>query len=216
MERLQANGQLQNLINETEKRHEILSEIARRLEWPPLWHLPSRIISEITKKSKTNELTDKDIKKLLLSFYSFEFIQGLTDSWNNSPHIERRMPILEEAAENHYEGRYFSSVCTLLPQIEGILGDYLGKKLNPNNDVERVFAKAKTVFQSYAENFLKDVVYKTEKWGSSTTQISRHAILHGYALNYGTLENSIKAFIIVDLVIQCCSENPSEEITEST
>lgn len=210
---------VQKLIKAVQKQHETLLEYLERnrnlsqkfielttdLGWPPPGHLPGRIIDQIAQGYSEDNWDKSDIEGLLVNFHNEETIKGFEERWANYSWLSVRQPILHEAVESHCAGRYFSAICTLLPQVEGVFGDYLGRKPNIQNDASKVLSGTK--FEDAISKFYKDYIYEGDKRNKhSLVGLSRHAILHGRDTTYGTLKNSIKIFIIADTVFSSLEE----------
>lgn len=175
------------------------AEICIQLKWPPPWHLPTTVIDEITSAYQAGKLTQKEAKAIFVSFYTPERIKEFGHRWASYGWLSHRLPILQEAIENHIAGRHHSSVCVLLPQIDGVLRETLGAKPTRENIVE--------VIRGYhlataAGRFFREVVLETFDPNSQAPvpELSRHAILHGVATDYGTTTHSLKLMLIADIV----------------
>lgn len=177
------------------------AELVVGLDWPPPWHLPARVVQWIVSEYNERRLSQEQVVDALMLFYQESAINDLLSDWRRQLWLGNRIRILEEGIANHIAGRFFGSVCTLLPQIEGVLGDELGRKPNPQNDAARLFRK--TPLSEVAKNFYVRLAKDSFDWrgGSPLPSLSRSAILHGRAVDYGTSQHSLKIVLIVDAVI---------------
>jgi hypothetical protein len=172
-----------------------------RLRWPPPGHLSTQFVDSITAAHKRGDLSEGEVSDLFVKSYNSGRLEDLLRQWEPHPWLSRRLPILREGIENHLAGRYFSSVCMLLPQIEGVHGDALGRKPKPRGDAERLLGD--TTLSTAAREFYIKVVNESFEWNDDAPipELSRHAILHGRATNFGTEEHSLKVLLIMDEMI---------------
>jgi hypothetical protein len=182
------------------------AELAVSIQWPPPWHMPVRLIDQVTDACAAGELTAINVEERILAFYSSDVLADLVRSWHDLPWLLERMPILTEGIENHTSGRHLSAVCVLLPQIEGILGEAYGRAPNPQNDASDLFRE--TRLGAVARDFYIRLFRETVTWDSSAPvpDLARNAILHGRATNFGTPKHSLKVILILDAVIGARSE----------
>jgi len=185
------------------------AEICIQLKWPPPWHMPARVIDRITVAYQAGKLTPEETAKIFASFYTPERIREFGQRWAGYGWLAHRMTILNEALENHIDGRHYSAVCLLLPQIEGVLRDALGAKPNRTNSVGIIRGYQ---LATAAGRFFADVVMETFDPDSAAPipELSRHAILHGKATDYGTLTHSLKVILIADIILSSIDENRTQ------
>lgn len=118
----------------------------------------------------------------------------------------RRRLLLDEALENHTQGRYASAISIVLPQIDGIVHDLTGK------DARSFFAaRAKAQHLQDEETLaghpeglavLGDLFNKGRRSTTIDGELIRHGILHGRELGYDTLRNSTKVLVALLAVLE--------------
>lgn len=181
------------------------AEICIQLKWPPPWHMPARVIDRITTAYHAGNLTEEETTEIFASFYTPERINEFGHRWACYGWLAQRLPILQEALDNHVNGRHFSAVCVLLPQIDGALREALGAKPTRANSagVIRGYQLA-----TAAGSFFTDVVLENFDPDSAAPipGLSRHAILHGRATDYGTPIHSLKLILITDIILSSIEE----------
>lgn len=143
---------------------------------------------------------------LVLAEYDEAAVREILDWWTQRPACHRRSPILKEALAAHLDGSYFCSVPVLLAQCEGIVaegmhhvgqmsgGDYVKYvgQLAADDDDELQAAVDNAVF-----SLLSSVVLAPFEHGKPVkSPLSRHAILHGADVAYGTQTSSLKALLL--------------------
>jgi hypothetical protein len=95
-----------------------------------LWAVPALLPYPLCKI--INELQKNNIsgaRSVFINHCSYSFLEGLIVKWwNNEQFRERKGPI-EEAILAHKNQQYYLSICGLLPQLEGIITDWISTKL---------------------------------------------------------------------------------------
>ncbi len=185
------------------------AEICIQLKWPPPWHMPARVIDRITIAYRAGKLTPEETAEIFTSFYTPERIKEFGQRWAAYGWLAHRFQILQEALENHINGRHYSAVCVLLPQIDGALREALGTKPTRANStcIIRGYQLA-----TAAGKFFADVVLENFDPDSAAPipELSRHAILHGKATDYGTPTHSLKVILIADIILSSIEENRNQ------
>ena len=147
-----------------------------------------------------------------------EFLDTLRATIANSEVLGRRTNIIDEAIANHVDRNYHASVCTLLPQIEGVFGDLLilrglvkahrGKLYEVDTDGRYVRGRRggkreikdlgrlveRSGYRNHPElgtlaGFLTDYLFA-----------ERNPILHGRKTNYGRAKLSTQALFVLYLL----------------
>jgi hypothetical protein len=186
------------------------AEICFELKWPPPWHMPATVLDRVTVAYDTGKLTEDETAEIFSSFYSAERIDEFGRRWASYEWISDRIAILQEALVNHTAGRHYSAVCVLLPQIEGVLRDVLGTKPTQTNivGVIRGYQLATAASKFYAEVLLEHFDPAST---SPIPDLSRHAILHGKAVDYGTPIHSLKVILIADIILSSVEETRKQK-----
>lgn len=161
----------------------------------------------------------RHISQVILGYYhknGFEKLKDAVQAWETNPLFPSRMRIFRDALKAHCEGSYTLSVPALLPQIEGILNEYvimngLQAKLGK---IEKVYnavigdlreypltswAIANTLLYQLQTNTYTFTSFETEfKKSANNRKTTRHTVLHGIATNYDRPIHSLKAFVLLD------------------
>ena len=159
------------------------------------------------------------ISQVILGYYhknNFEKLKGAIATWETNSLFSSRMHIFRAALKAHCEGTYTLSVPALLPQIEGILNEYVKV-----NNLEAKLGKIEKVYNAVIGNLDE---YPLTSWAIASTLLyqlqtntftftnfeiefrksannrktTRHTVLHGIAPNYDKPINSLKAFVLLD------------------
>lgn len=159
------------------------------------------------------------ISQAILGYYhknDFEKLKGTVATWQKNPLFSPRMHIFNAALKAHCDGSYALSVPALLPQIEGILNEYvmvnkLAVKLGKINNVYAAvigdpgeyslssWAIASTLLYQLQTNTFTFTDFEIEfKKSLNSRKATRHTVLHGIALNYDKPIHSLKVFVLLD------------------
>jgi hypothetical protein len=158
-------------------------------------------------------------RALLVDHCTPDRLAALAAKWWSSPQFQQRRRLLEEVLSAHGAGQYCLTIATLLPQLEGIITDWIHTKATDipwrqesktKKFRELVSAGPPTTYtyQRIAETavdfILSGPVLATfEKWFDSidTSFANRHAVEHGkYNDGLYTEENSIKLLLLLDTI----------------
>jgi hypothetical protein len=199
------------VLSEKQRR---FAEVCVKLRWPPPWHLPGTAIDRIVNAYNSGSLSAQRTAEIFASFYTAERIGEFGSRWVIYPWLRPRIPILREALDNHVEGRHYSAVCVLMPQIEGVLREVLGENPTRHNITDVIRGSD---LDEAAATFYTDVLLENFYPDSAAPipELSRHAILHGKAIDYGTPTHSLKLILIADIILSIIEENrrqPADEM----
>lgn len=161
----------------------------------------------------------RHISQLIVGYYrknGFEKLNGAIAAWETNPLFTSRMHIFKAALKAHCEKTYTLSVPALLPQIEGILNEYvkvnkIEAKLGKINMVCNAvlgnlgeysftsWAIVNTLRHQLQTNTYTSTDFEIEfKKSARNRKATRHTVLHGIATDYDKPINSLKAFVMLD------------------
>jgi hypothetical protein len=144
----------------------------------------------------------------------------------------KRESIFRECFLNHREGRYYSSACLLLSQVDGMCYDRFQQSLFTINRktekpliAEHIQASNFFYHQFKSDFFdeLRDINRNFKPDKKDTVLLNRHKVLHGYDTNYGIEINSLRIISFVNFINEICyhdelgkypgedRENPSQD-----
>lgn len=167
--------------------------------------------------------------QVILGYYhknNFEKLRNTVAAWEANPLFLSRMHIFKAALEAHCNGNYTLSVPALLPQIEGILNEYvkvnnLATKLGKIQKVYNAvigeldeyplssWAIATTLLYQLQTNTFTFTDFEVEfKKSSNSRKTTRHTVLHGIATNYDKPVHSLKAFVLLDALSSLQKPDP--------
>ncbi|MCB9593519.1 MAG: hypothetical protein H6719_12365 [Sandaracinaceae bacterium] len=131
------------------------------------------------------------------------FLPRLKLSWRADPMLGRRFAVLSDGLDAHAARLFSASVPVLLAQLEGLIADISShegrmKAIEWRTHLSDV-ASQDALSGQLMQQFVSDVLAATFEHGKAVTSpLSRHAILHGGDVGYGTETNSRTAILLVD------------------
>ena len=180
----------------------------------------SKIIKQLSENDKIGAI------KTLEEVCNLEFIEELSLDWFDNQVFTQRKKIIQEALAGHKQELYTLTISALLPQIEGIVTDWIIIK-NPGEEIPwRQESKTKK-FQDLAIEGMTSVTYNIivnstinfilngpvletfKTWIEKTNDAfpNRHVVEHGKYTDSFTKANSIKLFLLLDALHHIISEN---------
>ena len=192
-----------------------------------LWTVPALQpypLSKIVLQLEKNDTIGAKVS--LTSYCTPQFLEELSSRWWTVKEIVTRKTLIIAAINAHREGKYVLSIPALLPQIEGIVTDWMYTKIPEELIPWRIESKTKK-FHDIALNKPTPFAYecivnstvnfilggpglKTFKnWVKNIEQAfpNRHEVEHGkYDELLFTEENSIKLMLLIDTIYFIISE----------
>lgn len=210
-----------------EKTIHIHDDMQVQLQKIGLWAVPALLpypISRIAKQLKKGDT--EGARRTLLSYCTPKYIEELSSKWWTIEQIEIRKNLIQEAINAHRDGKYGLSIHALLPQIEGIVTDWVYTKLPEKEIPWRQESKTKKFRDLVLERPLTTFTYRRivestidfiisgpvlgtfRRWVQQIDQAfpNRHVVQHGkYDETLFTEENSAKLFLLIDTLYHIIS-----------
>jgi hypothetical protein len=193
--------------NEIDKQY---LEILIKANWPPVICITYPQIKEIIKEYKAVELDIfvKELDEFFIQYLDEKILNEMFEKWKKNDVLKNRIKILESIIKAHIEKNYILSVPVMLIQIEGFIGNYYNHNGQMKNFELKEYIK-KISDESFlnkiaesAQNMIEEKIYTRFEWGTpGTSEISRHAILHGALTDYDTELNSLKAIVLFNFIV---------------
>ena len=189
----------------------------------PLFSLLKRLVDN-------GEATPESIRQAIVGYFEaddFYYLKSMVDGWKRNLYFIDRMSIITEALDAHINGKYSLSIPTLLPLVEGIMIEIVGRRATKResikawagNAIEKMYTDAmreasKDAVIAYVtgitvygkvepENYFTPQRFPEwlKQHGLTGDQVlQRHAILHGVQKDYASKENSFRAFFLLDVL----------------
>ncbi|RHW38174.1 hypothetical protein D1B31_15505 [Neobacillus notoginsengisoli] len=188
---------------------------------PPHDSIPTYHISYIVRfyDEKGIDYTKRLISRYMsLMLYDKKALWNMQKAWQKAKWLENRIKILDSVIEGHLKGYYDLTIPTLLAQIEGILvegiltldetDDKIGYRIQKNFLAQVILGDTNTFsFDIAIERIYTTIILaEFERGKEVNSELSRHAILHGEDVKYGTKMNSLKAILIFDYLFNKLDE----------
>lgn len=116
-----------------------------------------------------------------------------------------RVKIINEAIDCHNDSKYHASTILFLSQADGLCGGYLFKTGSKKKDLKNYLLNSDygslflMLIKSIKQKSAIDSYYPNESVNFES-ELNRHGVIHGASINYGTEENSLKAFSLLCFV----------------
>ena len=173
--------------------------------------LPFNIYSnllEYLNNTKESNNREKEIDKLLLKLFShkkWEMASDIVNNLHNNDKINpKRIVILEDCIKVLKHNSRKTAANTILPvliaQIDGIWVDILGSKDKDKlkNTIENMKNEK---YANPARELLADILFQYTKTAIPVkSDFCRNKILHGEEVEYGSIHNVIRAFLIIEFL----------------
>jgi len=185
-----------------------------------LWAAPALLPYPLSRILKQLEERDEDgASATLRSYCNPQWIKQLSSKWWTIEQFEIRKPLIGQALQAHLEGKYGLSIYALLPQVEGIVSDYISTRLPEPEMPWRQKSKTRKfqdlvldgppssytyqrIVQSAIDFIVDGPVLKSfRRWVDEIDEAfpGRHFVEHGkYDTSLFTEEKSVKLFLLLD------------------
>lgn len=192
-----------------------------------LWLAPSMtpalVKSVLDKYEQGNK---RAVLAIIEGFYrsnNFENLRNTVNRWSHYEFFTPRMQIFYDSLDAHIAKKWTLTIPTLLPHIEGIAGEILLANGLPLKNDSYVVDNGYKTYPSYLYsnmavsevtptmdviintllNYLEGTLYAYTDFKEypkvrRLPKLNRHAILHGYQVNYATRLNSLRCFLALD------------------
>lgn len=207
-------GKILTAIYEEVEAYDKFYIISMELGWPPATNR-ARYVGESLKIVEAYEEHGLDevkesIESAMIKWHDKTYLRRMFREWAESSLLQPRLHILKAAMEAHFRGEYVLAIPALLSQIEGVVVSGLGIS-------GRMSYKK---FESLINSLLHEPIAikgKNESLRRFVTgklmapflhgqpiavSPSRHAILHGADLHYGSEANSLKLILLMENIRQ--------------
>ncbi len=197
--------------------------------WPIAPSMPSQLIERVIEHYGQGER--RYISRSIIGYYqrnNNEALMAAVSSWETNPLFAPRMHILRDALQAHCEGKYTLSVPAVLPQIEGVLSDFVSvnnlpaKLGRPKEVYTQAIGElneygllgwiiASTLLHHLETNTYVHTDFQAElKRSVNRRRMTRHTVMHGIAPKYDRHVHSLRAFLLLDAVSALCEPSAWE------
>jgi hypothetical protein len=168
------------------------------------------------------------LRQTIADFYDAgdaSHLRNMVSAWSANPSLAQHQQVIQDALEAHVAGKYTLCIPSLLPVLEHLLTDLHGAYI-PGHKMPKTACKhIASSYTDFMREASKDAVvnYITgsglfgsvpnqhftvdafPKWLASQglterDVVNRHAILHGVQVDYAGKENSLRVFLLLDVL----------------
>ena len=184
--------------------------------------MPATFIAETAKMKNA-----KDMKELFIFYHTYDNCKTLDvyfSEWKKNPLFKKRMKLLYDAItlfRKNYGNKNLNInnivIPVLINQIEGLRQDYLKSKglihVGKNSwqdpktkktvkwtDLFNDALKSEDEFTKLTFNIFSNILFQQDNKKTSIINFSRHKISHGLNTKYGTIETTIRCFMILEFI----------------
>jgi len=192
-----------------------------------LWAAPALLpypLSKIIKQLEENSIPGAS--STLVEYCTPQYIERLSSKWWTLEQFNMRKKLLQDSLDAHKMGKYGLGIHALLPQIEGIITDWVYEKLPESEVPWRQESKTKKFRDLILDKPLTTFTYKRivgsamdfilggpvltsfTNWAKQIDEAfpNRHVVEHGrYEESLFSEENSIKLFLLLDTIYHIIS-----------
>ena len=193
------------------------SEAFKAAGWTIAPSMPFELREHIVTMHKQGKT--RYISRTIIGYYqrnNYQHLSETVESWESHPLFAPRMHILQDVLKAHCQGLYTLSVPSLIPQIEGVLNDYIlaNGLVAKLGKIQKVYEAAignadgyswskwvifNTLLYQLRTNTYVFTDFKDElKKSVNRRHVTRHTISHGVVLKYNRLIYSLKIFLLLD------------------
>ncbi|MBO8183832.1 MAG: hypothetical protein H0Z28_13760 [Archaeoglobus sp.] len=202
-------------------------QILRKYKWFITPSLPLSFVFEVVKIGKRKGNQRKAINGLFIDYFSlnnFGNLEKLVDGWQTNKIFKPRMKIFRDCVSvmRNAKSKYNPSTIvlpTLIAQIDGIQREFMeqnglsfdlkkGKWVDKKGNIIywKAWFKGQTSNQEWldlANDIFLGILFQESQPGrplETPFTFNRHKIMHGEYLRYGRIDNTIRAFLILDFL----------------
>jgi len=202
-------------------------QILKKYKWFITPSLPFDFVYNVVKIGRKRGNQRKNVNKLFVDYFclnNFENLENLVEEWDNISIFKPRIKIFNDCIsilKNSKRKTNPSNLLlpTLIAQIDGIQTEFMelnGLSFDPKSrkwkDKDGNIVYHKQWFKAQTSNqemldlsnhiFLNILFQKAQRGEPLETPFtfSRHKIMHGEYVNYGRIDNTIRAFMILDFL----------------
>ncbi len=212
----------------------IAGDFLKKYDWLISPSLPADFSLKVIELKEKGQESQKNIDKLFVEYFSsnnFAAFEELVKNWESNPVFKPRMKIFQDCISvmKNANGIYNPSnvlLPTLIAQIDGVINKFMMTKGLSFDKKKRAWVDEKgekitkkkwikdyipnDILLNLANDINFDILFQSATIGEPLKNhftFSRHKILHGEELKYGKIDNTIRAFLILDFLAYITSQN---------
>ncbi|MEB6059608.1 hypothetical protein MXL22_00735 [Staphylococcus pseudoxylosus] len=206
-----------NALKDNIEKYKILNEYMIKHNYPPIDNLSIFDFFHEIEKPVNDSIDNMD--KIISKYFDETHVDWLFKNIEEYNLETEAKNILAETIKGYKQGYYNLVIPTLFSRLEGMLynsvsynkqGSYIELKRIMTAGIDKYNGKFFDVLseedkQTLKDNYTKKMLEHFE-FGNDDTEFSRHSIMHGSSLKYGTKINCIKLFLHFEYLYNCVQE----------
>jgi hypothetical protein len=200
--------------------------ILKKHKWFVSPSLPIAFVFEVVRIGKKKGNRRSEINGLFVSYFcsdNYRELETLINSWKSNPLFKPRMKIFRDCIHGLKRAKAGCNpsnyvLPTLIAQIDGIQQEYMEKrgltlaskgkwKDASGKEIDwKTWYKAQTANQDMmdvANDIFLNILFQKSQRGKpleTPFTFNRHKILHGENVSYGRIDNTLRAFLLLDFL----------------
>ena len=191
------------------------------LGYPPHYSLfiTKNQLSLLFKDFQGNE---DEVKQIIDNFYMARFNdvyikEKFLKRWEQTTILSKRLKIIKESISCFEQELYFTAIPVVFSQLEGMVADGYNHKGRMSGKQLKQYildlfnAERDSSFETQLSQFYTNIILVGFEHSETIDSfLSRHAIMHGGDVEYGTKQNYIKLLLFFDFVYEKIIEKQRE------
>ena len=146
----------------------------------------------------------------------YRLLNSMMDAWWLVPYMRKRKKAVRAAINAHKIRNYELAIPTLLPLIDGLAAEIIGKTAASKRKTIQTKAAAALyhaqeaeVWSECVEQVVRALIYKDydfQKAKRPPSSVNRHGILHGRVVGYGTELNSYRVILLLNVMVKMLAQ----------
>jgi hypothetical protein len=203
----------------------------RKYKWFITPSLPINFIYKTVNNGRRKGNQRKSMNKLFVDYFSsnnFRNLENLVNKWEINEIFKPRMKIFRDCVlvMKNAKDKYNPSnvvLPTLIAQIDSVRIEFMNRNklsFKTNNKEWKEWFKGKTQSQELldsANDIFLNILFQNAQPGEPLETpfiFNRHKIMHGEYLKYGRIDNTIRAFLILDFLENLINKSANHEISQ--
>ncbi|SCG82723.1 hypothetical protein DW1_1150 [Proteiniborus sp. DW1] len=164
---------------------------------------------------------EDEVKQIIDNFYIARFDdmyikEKFLKRWEQATILSRRLKIIRESISCFEQQLYFTAIPVLFSQLEGMVADGYNHKGRMSSKqlkqyiLDLLNAEDSSFKAQLSKFYTNTILVGFEHNEPIDSFLSRHAIMHGADVEYGTKQNYIKLLLFFDLIYERIIEKQRE------
>ncbi len=201
---------------------------------------PMSLIVQLSSLVRRGPPDTDEVKRLMKEFYGAgeaSRLRMMVSDWRRHPALAQLQAVIDDALEAHAAGKYTLSIPALLPIVERLLtdlhGGYIRGKKMPTVASQQIGGSYTDFMREASKDAVLHFITGTGLYGTVPREhftvsgfptwlaseglterdvVNRHAIVHGVQVDYAGESNSLRVFLLIDVLCWLTREEWDERL----